>query len=55
MQNSYASYSRFKVGAALLSKGGKVYAAGYAENASSGAGICAERAAIARAISDGEW
>ncbi|MHC1631420.1 MAG: coenzyme F420-0:L-glutamate ligase [Methanotrichaceae archaeon] len=54
MQKSYAPYSRFKVGAALLCKDGKVYTAGNVENASGGVGICAERAAIAKAVSDGE-
>jgi cytidine deaminase len=51
---AYAPYSHFKVGAALLTKKGNVYSAGNIENASTGAGICAERAAMARAIASGE-
>ena len=54
MKNAYAPYSGFKVGAALLSRSGKVYLAGNIENAASGAGICAERAAMAAAIACGE-
>ena len=54
MKNAYAPYSGFKVGAALLSRSGKVYFAGNIENAASGAGICAERAAMAAAIARGE-
>lgn len=54
MKNAYAPYSGFKVGAALLSRSGKVYSAGNIENAASGAGICAERAAMAAAIARGE-
>jgi coenzyme F420-0:L-glutamate ligase/homotetrameric cytidine deaminase len=54
MEQAYAPYSGFKVGAAVLCKGGAVYSAGNMENASSGAGICAERAAIARALASGE-
>lgn len=54
MARAYAPYSHFKVGAALLTKKGKIYSAGNIENASTGAGICAERAAMARAIASGE-
>ncbi len=54
MKESYAPYSGFNVGAALLGKSGRIYCAGNIENAASGAGICAERAALARAVASGE-
>jgi len=53
-KGAYAPYSGFLVGAALLSRSGRIYSAGNIENAASGAGICAERAALARAIASGE-
>lgn len=54
MQNSYSPYSNCKVGAALLSKSGKVYLGCNIENASFSPTICAERSAFAAAISAGE-
>lgn len=52
--HSYSPYSHFKVGAALLGKSGKVYCGTNVENASFGLSICAERAAIFRAVAEGE-
>jgi len=54
MTRSYAPYTQFKVGAALLTRSGKVYSGANVENASSSAVICAERVAIAKALSNGE-
>lgn len=51
---SYSPYSNFKVGCALLCKNGKIYTGCNVENASFGECICAERAAIVKAISQGD-
>ena len=52
--NSYSPYSHFRVGAALLTKSGKVYTGCNIENAAYSATNCAERTAIFKAVSDGE-
>lgn len=53
-QKAYAPYSRYAVGAAVLAKSGKVYAGCNVENAAYPSGLCAERVAIFKAISEGE-
>ena len=52
-QNAYAPYSKFKVGAALLTKSSKVFTGANIENSSYGLTICAERVAIFNAVSSG--
>ena len=51
---SYCPYSSFHVGAALLSKTGKIYGGCNVENAAYGPSNCAERTAIFKAVSEGD-
>ena len=51
---SVAPFSKFKVGAALQTKAGKVFTGCNIESASYGLTVCAERVAIWKALSEGE-
>ena len=51
---SYVPYSHFSVGAALLSESGRIFTGCNVENASYPLCTCAERTAIAKAVSEGE-
>ena len=52
--HSYSPYSHYSVGAALLTKDGRIYQGCNIENASFTPTICAERTAFFKAISEGE-
>ena len=54
MQLSYSPYSHFRVGAALLTKSGKIYRGCNIENAAYTPTNCAERTAFFKAVSEGE-
>ncbi len=52
-ERAYAPYSRFHVGAALLTRDGRVIEGVNVENAAYPLGVCAERTALARAVTEG--
>ena len=53
-KNSYCPYSHFAVGAACYTGNGKIYSGCNIENASYPVGICAERCAVSKAVSEGD-
>lgn len=53
-RSSYCPYSGFAVGAALLTKGGKIFKGCNIENAGYSSTVCAERTAVFKAVSEGE-
>ncbi len=53
-EHAYAPYSHYAVGAAILTASGKIYTGANVENAVYPLGLCAERVALFKAVSEGE-
>ncbi len=54
LDNAYCPYSKYRVGAAVMTESGKIYTGCNIENGSYGASNCGERTAVFKAVSDGE-
>ena len=54
LQNSYSPYSKFKVGACILTDKGHLYTGVNVENSAYNMGVCAETSAISQMVSSGE-
>ena len=54
LKNAHAPFSGYRVGAALLTRAGKVFTGCNVESSSYGLTVCAERVALFKAISEGE-
>ena len=52
-ERAYAPYSEYRVGAAVLTRDGHVFEGVNVENAAYPLGLCAEKAALARAVAEG--
>ncbi len=52
-ERAYCPYSSFAVGAALLAADGRIFTGCNIENATQGPGVCAERTALYKAVSEG--
>lgn len=52
-KHSYSPYSKYSVGAALLTEDGKIYTGCNVENVAYGESICAEKTAVVKAVSEG--
>ena len=53
-KNAYVPYSHYAVGAAVIAESGRVYTGCNVENAAYPTGLCAERVAVFKAVSEGE-
>ncbi len=53
-RRSYAPYSKYRVGAALRTRSGRIFTGVNVENAAYPSSICAERTAVFKAVSEGE-
>ncbi len=53
-RHAYAPYSGYAVGAAVLTASGRIYTGANVENAAYPSGMCAERVALFKAVSEGE-
>lgn len=53
-EKAYCPYSKYQVGAGLLTKSGKIYGGHNIENSSYPATVCAERTSIFKAVSEGD-